>query len=991
MQKNMLSTRVLSLVLLQAMVFTFLPAGAQAAQTQPPEPNRSVDTDFFSRAYFLDFGYQNSQWIDSIQTVSVNGDIYQRTSGTFSLTSGTYVLRSSDGRLILPPDLSGTVRCVIQATGYEDLTLDLDTQGRTVYVRSTGETSHGKQDDDGLSFSMEEVVPGYLRLTILGQEALVDGITGIQRIRAERPTELSEIRYKPTLNDTTYYLDTSASAIYFNATPPAIYPGDILSITAADGKTLRLKVTRPEGAYRVEAVSPDTPAGDGMTLHVRLVGAFEPALEAQKGYDAVTGATSSLTVNKNSNVEVQCALMSGDAVPEDHDWVPLHESGLTVSHKGTSVEISPEGSGMDGVYSAVNSTLTLSGTPAKRGTYQISVTVEDSLGRKAVSNALPFLVYGPDEALADRLTLGNSKQAQDGKYLYDMEPWSISKFGGADETVTVPAEIKAWFGSHTSGTYGKLGYAMPDGGEPVQTLLIPTGCDLTLVNMDLLSSVRLVVQSGGRLVLQDSVVQGIVEVEDGGTFSMNYDGHHKRFGSGASINGQLRLKNGSILENAAIYSNTNFIADGNRARKNTEPVVAVLGDVRLKGMVFIRGDEAPTGTDPKTGKSYAGQTGLSVTNGILTLSEDAVLAVYAGGMYATTSVGGTAILLDNGEITGSGTLLAVGGDGMFGSGGSAAAGTGRISAANSFLQGGAAGFPKDAECAGGKAAEDTVSAPSAVRSEGVLYRENAENPHIPRWSGASTVPDRELVEKSIAYISAHGHSPQSGGDSHTAPSDPPAPSGSAAGGSISTVSSSGGGGGSASPKTPAAKSEDKGELSLTDVSQTAYYSSAARWAVEKNIMPAASDGAFSPDADCTRAEAITFLWRAAGSPDPEAKLARFWDTPSESAYYNALCWAEEQGIILGTGTGRFDPDLTLSRAQMVAFLYRAAGMPAAKADIPFSDVEEDSYYADAVRWGYGLGIVQGTGGNRFSPNEPCTRAQTASLLFRGVQQSAFPW
>ena len=188
--------------------------------------------------------------------------------------------------------------------------------------------------------------------------------------------------------------------------------------------------------------------------------------------------------------------------------------------------------------------------------------------------------------------------------MYDMEPWAIKNFtlDPNNETVVVPEDLKAWYGSHTSGTYGKLGYAIPESNMQTQTLVLPKGCNLTLVNMDILSSVKILVQDGAKLTLRDSVVQGAVEVENGGTFSMNYNDYNGgEFLNGASINGKLILKDGSTLENAKIYSNTNNIANGSEARHNTDPVVVVNGNVTLKGKVFLRGDEAPTGTDPETG------------------------------------------------------------------------------------------------------------------------------------------------------------------------------------------------------------------------------------------------------------------------------------------------------------------------------------------------------------------------------------------------------
>lgn len=228
--------------------------------------------------------------------------------------------------------------------------------------------------------------------------------------------------------------------------------------------------------------------------------------------------------------------------------------------------------------------------------------------------------------------------------------------------------------------------------------------------MDILSSVRIVVADGGTLVLRDSTVQGIVDVAGGGTFSMNYNdyGDSGEFLNGASINGQLILCDGATLENSKIYSNTNFIPNGNEARKNTNPVVVTEGNVNIIGSVFIRGDEAATGTDASTGKSYAGQSGLMVKNGTLNVTEGSVLAVYGGGYDATTSVGGTAIILDNAEITGAGKLIAVGGKGTYDDGGNAVAGNGRISTAYAYMEGGNSYQPKEGTGAGKAAAEEIV-------------------------------------------------------------------------------------------------------------------------------------------------------------------------------------------------------------------------------------------------------------------------------------------
>ena len=400
---------------------------------------------------------------------------------------------------------------------------------------------------------------------------------------------------------------------------------------------------------------------------------------------------------------------------------------------------------MAGVYSVHDGSLTLAGTPASAGTYDISVSITDEDGHTATSNSLPFRIFGGEETLKEQLVLSNCTKTADGKYMYDMEPWAIKNFTDAsgDQSVTVPADVKAWYGSHTSGTYGELGYAVPEGTAQKQTLILPKGCNLTLVNMDILSSVKIIVENGAKLTLRDSVIQGVVEVQNGGTFSMNYNDYGKgEFLNGASINGQLILQDGATLENAKIYSNTNNIANGSSARHNTEPVVVVNGNVSLKGKVFVRGDEAPTGTDAATGKSYTGQRGLKV-NGTLTLEKDAVLAVFGGGKDATTSNGGTAVELNGGTITGEGKLICVGGDGHFGEGGNAVSGTGMISVANAYLEGGASVSKSSTP---GKALADNVKL-AGTTNRNLIDGENVNDIDYDNdtyWRDILTVPNLSL-------------------------------------------------------------------------------------------------------------------------------------------------------------------------------------------------------------------------------------------------------
>ena len=338
------------------------------------------------------------------------------------------------------------------------------------------------------------------------------------------------------------------------------------------------------------------------TLHVRLKGYFESAVKGQKKYDAVSGASTSVSSNKNSNVVVEAADLPDGQEPVETDWKVLKETGVKIDTKKTTVNIDSK-SGMAGRYSTYDSSLSLSGIPAEPGTYPVSVTVTDESGRTVTSNELTFKVYSTKEKLADHLNLDNATPTADGKYMYDMDPWVIPYFNDTDNIVKVPAEIKAWYGSHTSGTYGELGYAVLEGEDTTQTLIIPDGCNLTMLNMKVLSSVKIKVENGGTLNLRDSSIYGQIEVENGGTISVNHDDYNGKFLTGTSINGQLILNDGATIKNSMIYSNTNSLTDGTQARHNTSPVVVTNGNVKVEGKVYIKGDEAATGTDPATKKS----------------------------------------------------------------------------------------------------------------------------------------------------------------------------------------------------------------------------------------------------------------------------------------------------------------------------------------------------------------------------------------------------
>lgn len=169
-----------------------------------------------------------------------------------------------------------------------------------------------------------------------------------------------------------------------------------------------------------------------------------------------------------------------------------------------------------------------------------------------------------------------------------------------------------------------------------------------------------------------------------------------------------------------------------------------------------------------------------------------------------------------------------------------------------------------------------------------------------------------------------------------------------------------------------------------DVSADAYYYKAVQWAQEKGITDGISSDLFGPKQPCTRSQIVTFLWRAAGSPEPKGTAAGMTDVVPGSYYAKAVAWAVENGITTGTAEGTFSPDATCTRAQAVTFLARAQNAKAT-GKTAFSDVPADSYFADAVAWAQANGVTTGTSETTFSPDSDCTRAQIVTFLYRANQ------
>ncbi len=211
--------------------------------------------------------------------------------------------------------------------------------------------------------------------------------------------------------------------------------------------------------------------------------------------------------------------------------------------------------------------------------------------------------------------------------------------------------------------------------------------------------------------------------------------------------------------------------------------------------------------------------------------------------------------------------------------------------------------------------------------------------------------------------------------------------GASSGGASSGGASSGGtsGGTVAKPNEDSSqKHEETAIKSFDDVAENAYYFDAVLWAVQNGLTKGTTETTFSPNNICTRGEMVTFLWRAAGEPEPTSTVNSFTDIDSNAYYYKAVLWAAEKGITSGTTSSTFSPNAVVTRGQTVTFLWRYADSVHAKTENPFTDVNKDAYYYEAVLWAVENGITNGTGDSAFSPNADCSRGQIVTFLWRYI-------
>ena len=503
-------------------------------------------------------------------------------------------------------------------------------------------------------------------------------------------------------------------------------------------------------------------------LHIKLEGYFEGALVGQRKYDAVSAATGTTSDNKNSNIKVYGQITEENQGPIPGAWKELSKSDIEVD-KGRTKIILDEKSGMKPSYNAGDSSITLAGEPKNVGDYPVKVELVDIYGRTASSNEAWFSVSDIETTYLDKVMKDVNtrlKTTVNGKVLFNQEPWYIAYFNennkGKDQSYTVPKNINLWQGSHESGTYGQLGlifklsdepirekfeYKPDEDRIPIQNFVLQEGSNLTLVNMKVFSGVNIIVNKGAILNIHDSSIYGKITV-NGGRLRVNYDPDGKfqgEFGkpsdakvvSGSSIQGQIILNDGAVLESSYIYSNTNNLTDANKAVKNTRPVVLVKGKAFIRGNVFVKGDESPTGSE-SNGMPYRGQTGVEVDGGSLTILENSNLYTYGGGTSATTSRGGNALVLKNGgKILGDGGLVALGGTGHSGEGGYAVCGEGTISSKIAYLRAGNGSDVSPAKEDGVKITKDVIGkVEDGKKGSGKIAEE------YPEFWGHSSVPKK---------------------------------------------------------------------------------------------------------------------------------------------------------------------------------------------------------------------------------------------------------
>lgn len=448
-----------------------------------------------------------------------------------------------------------------------------------------------------------------------------------------------------------------------------------LSASVSDGKVSLAGTAPTAGSYSV-AVSASAAKEDGSTdstsetlnfvvqeqIQVRLSGDLQcfvvNGTSAQSSeYEVMatsTGGGGSSSTSQSNRLKPEVKEGTGE-------WEDWNTFATRNSDAEISFSISPEGSGME-VSSVAYDTVYVTGTPQTPGTYHITATVTSG-ARNQQSSSVEMRIYADDQTLQQRMDA-----LSEGTSSWDMEPYEISETGNA----VVPVGLHDIYGSHESGVYGIIGKG-ENGNFGTETLTIPAGADVALHNMKIYSSVKIVVEKGGKLTLDDSVAYGAVEVNGGGTLSAK---------NSSSFVNQITLNDGSALEDAEIRSHANYLTDGNYKVEAPTAPVQTNGTVTVKGTCSIEGEGIVSSKDA--------QTGMIVNGGKLVIDQGATLKATGGSVDLDNGNGGAGIMLNGGSIIGNGQLEAQGGSvGMGGgNGGAGIAGEGIVAVSTLKATGG---------------------------------------------------------------------------------------------------------------------------------------------------------------------------------------------------------------------------------------------------------------------------------------------------------------
>lgn len=448
-----------------------------------------------------------------------------------------------------------------------------------------------------------------------------------------------------------------------------------LSASVSDGEISLKGVAPAAGSYSV-AVSASATREDGSTdsasetlsfvvqeqIQVRLSGDLQcfvvNGTSAQSSEYEVMATSTGGGGGSSSTSQSNC--LKPEVKEGTGEWEDWNTFATRNSDAEISFSISPEGSGME-VSPVAYDTVYVTGTPQTPGTYYITATVTSG-ARSQQSSSVEMRIYADDQTLQQRMDA-----LAEGTSSWDMEPYEISETGNA----VVPVGLHDIYGSHESGVYGIIGKG-ENGNFGTETLTIPAGADVTLHNMKIYSSVKIVVEKGGKLTLDDSVAYGAVEV-NGGTLSAR---------NSASFVNQITLNDGSALEDAEIRSHANYLTDENYKVEAPVAPVQTNGTVTVKGTCSIEGEGVVSSKDA--------QTGLIVNAGKLVIDQGATLKATGGSVDIDNGNGGAGIVLNGGSIIGNGQLEAQGGSvGMGGgNGGAGIAGKGTIAVSKLKATGG---------------------------------------------------------------------------------------------------------------------------------------------------------------------------------------------------------------------------------------------------------------------------------------------------------------